>query len=211
MFHSQIAAPSARSSRHHPSLRPPPKHTHARFYVVSSGKAGLSSVAAANSCCCSFYSPRRSNMGKRETKCVSIWLGEEEGEGGKLTQAVKRKYPQRHPRVAQNIAGISARWDEHRAATWALFSCCVVAAQVPGWFAEPSAPSCEHGGIFTALASCKAQSDGNARFYRKSWKPQLCRKERKQHVPSAPHLPIFINDSRKLSCLDKYFHLQSRQ
>lgn len=56
MFHSQIAAPSARSSRHHPSLCPPPKHTHhthththARFYVVSSGKAGLSSVAAANS------------------------------------------------------------------------------------------------------------------------------------------------------------------
>lgn len=56
MFHSQIAAPSARSSRHHPSLCPPPKHTHhthththARFYVVSSGKAGLSCVAAANS------------------------------------------------------------------------------------------------------------------------------------------------------------------
>lgn len=68
----------------------------------------------------------------------------------------------------------------------------------------------EHGGIFTALASCKAQSDGNARFYRKSCKPQLCRKERKRHVPSVPHFPIFINDSRKLSCSDKYFYLQSR-
>lgn len=79
MFHSQIAAPSARSSRHHRSLRPPPKRTPARFYVVSSGRAGLAFAAAAKSCSCSFYSPHKSNMLKRETKCGSIWLREEEG------------------------------------------------------------------------------------------------------------------------------------
>lgn len=82
MFHSQIAALSARSSRHHRSLRPPPRRTPARFYVVSSGRAGLACAAAAKSCSCSFYSPHKSNMLKRETKCVSIWLREEAGEGG---------------------------------------------------------------------------------------------------------------------------------
>lgn len=80
MFHSQIAAPSARSSRHHRSLRPPPRRAPARFYVVSSGRAGLPCAAAAKSCSCSFYSPHKSNMLKRETKCVSIWLREEAGE-----------------------------------------------------------------------------------------------------------------------------------
>lgn len=82
MFHSQIAAPSARSCRHHRSLRPPPRRAPARFYVVSSGRAGLACAAAAKSCSCSFYSPHNSNMLKRETKCVSIWLGEGAGEAG---------------------------------------------------------------------------------------------------------------------------------
>lgn len=104
MFHSQIAAPSARSSRHHPSLRPPPKHTHARFYVVSSGKAGLSSLAAANSFSCSFYSPRKSNMAKRETKCVSIWLREEEEEeGGEARPGCEMEISPRHPPVPQSV------------------------------------------------------------------------------------------------------------
>ena len=103
MFHSQIAAPSARSSRHHPSLRPPPKHTHARFYVVSSGKAGLSSLAAANSFSCSFYSPRKSNMAKRETKCVSIWLREEEEEGGEARPGCEMEISPLHPPVPQSV------------------------------------------------------------------------------------------------------------
>lgn len=95
MVHSQIAAPSARSSRHHPSLRPPPRRTPARFYVVSSGRAGLACAAAANSCSCSFYSPHKSNMLKRETKCGSIWPGEEAG--GSSLGAPKMQISRRHP------------------------------------------------------------------------------------------------------------------
>lgn len=96
MFHSQIAAPSARSSRHHRSLRPPPKRTPARFYVVSSGRAGLACAAVAKSCSCSFYSPHKSNMLKRETKCVSIWLREEAG--GSWLGAAKCRSPAAAPR-----------------------------------------------------------------------------------------------------------------
>lgn len=69
---------------------PPKTHARPRFYVVSPGKAGLSDLAAANRCSCSFYSPRKSNTVKRETKCVSIWRGEE---GGSALGAAKRKYP----------------------------------------------------------------------------------------------------------------------
>lgn len=98
MVHSQIAAPSARSSRHHPSLRPPPRRTPARFYVVSSGRAGLACAAAANSCSCSFYSPHKSNMLKRETKCGSIWLGEEAG--GSSLGVPKCKSPAATPKSA---------------------------------------------------------------------------------------------------------------
>lgn len=111
MFHSQITAPSARSSRHHPSLRPPPKHTHARFYVVSSGKAGLSCVAAANSCSCLFYSPRKSNMVKRETKCISIWL---RGEGGEAHLRLRAENLPMPPSNVTLRSGLGA-WGEHRA------------------------------------------------------------------------------------------------
>lgn len=122
MFHSQIAAPSARSSRHHPSLCPPPKHTHhthththARFYVVSSGKAGLSCVAAANSSV-----PARFILLAKVT-----WLkekpnaspsGSEKGVlgGGELTRSCEMKIPRCHPPPRMS-PGVAARWARGRA------------------------------------------------------------------------------------------------
>lgn len=192
MFHSQIAAPSARSSRHHPSLRPPPKHTHARFYVVSSGKAGLSSLTAANSFSCSYYSPRKSNMAKRETKCVSIWLREEE-EGGEARPGCEMEISPRHPPVPQSVG----QRPGHRSRS-----------------ALPAGSQCPHasaGVLFSSGAVQGAERWQRTRFYSEGWKPQPFGKEGKWHVPSAPHFPIFFPSSRKLKRLEKRFYLHSRR
>ena len=198
MFHSQIAAPSARSSRHHPSLRPPPKHTHARFYVVSSGKAGLSSLAAANSFSCSFYSPRKSNMAKRETKCVSIWLREEEEEGGEARPGCEMEISPLHPSVPQSVG----QRPGHRSRS-----------------ALPAGSQCPHatealeaqGWLFSSRTLQGAERWQRTRFYAEGWKPQPLGKEGKWHVPSAPHFPLSFPGSRKPSCLEKRFYLQCRR
>lgn len=212
MFHSQIAAPSARSSRHHRSLRPPPRRAPARFYVVSSGRAGLPCAAAAKSCSCSFYSPHKSNMLKRETKCVSIWLRGEAG--GSSLRAAK---------------GSSAAGSPESAGPCQVWLPRALPSR-PGGFGSarlrspPSPPGCGglwrhlrtggRGQFWTVFSRAAVAGQGSyrwkhKRFHLNSWKPQISRKERKWHVPSAPNFPIFINN-RKPGCLDKHFYLQSK-
>lgn len=174
MFHSQIAAPSARSSRHHPSLRPPPNtHTHA-FMWFPLAKQGFLLSLRPIAFPARFILLAKVTWLKEKPNASPSGSGKKKKKGGKLAQAAKWKYP--HSTLQCHKA-----WGSDLGTALALR--CQPGRSVP----TPRRRWKRRGGC-SAPARCKAQSDGSAHgFMRRAGNHSLSERKGSGTFP-LPHI-----------------------
>lgn len=179
MFHSQIAAPSARSSRHHRGLRPPPERAPAAFMWFPLAERGRLVPRAAPApfillakVTCLKQKPNASPCGRER----SGGLRDVPGSGVAA-------------RGARHLWGFWGFWGVPKAGSFPSGS----PGSPPGQLQTGDTIRAGGRGHFcrAALAGQGSYRWEHGQSRLNSWKPQTSREEGKLHVPSAPHFPHF--------------------